>query len=649
MTGTETTVNAAKAALADHSWEDAYESLHSIEDSLDADGFSDLAEAAWFTGRIDEALAAHEAAYRLLDERGDNARAGWEAFQLSQLYVARDDMAQASGWLGKAERQLEPIEEGPGHGLLWFTRAIRARSRGNFDEAADALRRAAAIGRESGENNLYGVATSYLGSLQIELGNVQEGLELVDEATTAAVTGELSPFLTGVVYCSTIQTNWDMADFGRAAEWTEAAQRWCDEQSIEGWPGACRVRRAEIYALRGYWGQAEREAIRAGDELRQFQQLGYTADALYQVGEIRLRLGDLEEAEQSFREAGELGREPLPGMAELQAARGETDEAINSLLHVFTEPQQRMHRARVLVPLTQLLLEAGNVEQAQQAAGELEAIAETYATPALAAWADLARAECLVASGNPQEALVAATRACRTWDDLNAPYEAARARLGRGWVRRALGDRSGAERDLQAARSMFQRLGAKRDADRAATLIAEVKKAPQEATEVHKAMMFTDIVDSTKLLDVIGDHAWTKVLGWHDRTLRSCFGRNSAERVENTGDGFFVVFSNAGAAVECAIDVQKQLELHRESSGFAPEVRIGIHVGDITEVDESPAGREVHRAARVGALAGGGEIVVTRAIADETPFEIPVPIWRKEEVKGFSAPVEVGEVDWKTG
>ena len=649
MTTTAANLEAGRAALADHAWEEAYQSLKAAEGSLTAEGFVDLSQAAWFTGRSDEALAAHEAAYRLLADGGDDSGAGWEAFLLSFLYLSRSDFAQASGWLGKAERHLEAVSAGPGLALLWCVRAIRAHARNNLDEAISAMRQGAEIAGEFGQRDIYGVATSSLGVYEIERGNVDKGLQLVDEATTSAVTGELSPFMTGVVYCTTIQTSWDMADFGRAAEWTEAAQRWCDEQSIGGWPGACRVRRAEIFALRGYWDQAEEEALRAGDELRRFQLMSYAADALYQVGEIRLRLGDLEGAEKALHQAHELGREPLPALAELQAARGEVNEAISSLLHVYLEPHERMRRARVLVPLTHLSLEVGNIDQAEKAAAELEEIAAVYETPALSAWAAAAKAECLVAAGNAPEALVAATHACRVWDDLNAPYEAARARLGRGRVRHGLGDRSGAERDLQAAQSMFERLGAQRDTAIAAGLLESVKEVSSAPAPVHRAMMFTDIVESTKLVDAIGDQAWTRVLGWHDRTLQSCFGAHSAQRIDRTGDGFFVLFPNAGAAVECAIEVQTRLEEHRESSGFAPEVRIGIHVADITAVEESPAGREVHRAARVGALGGGGEIVVTRAVAEEVPFHLPMSPWRHVEVEGFDAPVEVAEVRWGAG
>jgi len=160
--------------------------------------------------------------------------------------------------------------------------------------------------------------------------------------------------------------------------------------------------------------------------------------------------------------------------------------------------------------------------------------------------------------------------------------------------------------------------------------------------------MVTDIVGSTRLAGAMGDESWTQLLAWHDRTLVECIKEHFGETVDRTGDGYLVTFAEASAAVTCAIEIQRALDRHRSDHGFAPSVRIGIHAADISDVDGSPAGAEVHRAARIGALAGADEILISRAVAGLLDVSITTDDWRSEEVKGFDRPVEVGRLPWRS-
>src|SRR2546425_10922810 len=117
-----------------------------------------------------------------------------------------------------------------------------------------------------------------------------------------------------------------LADYQRAAEWSDAARRWCEPHAESGFPGICRVHRAEIMRLRGSWSDAESEALHAADELQGFYHIA-AGEAFYEVGEIRLRMGDLTRAEEVFRQAHELGRDPLPGLALLRLAEGKGEGA----------------------------------------------------------------------------------------------------------------------------------------------------------------------------------------------------------------------------------------------------------------------------------------------------------------------------------
>jgi class 3 adenylate cyclase len=166
----------------------------------------------------------------------------------------------------------------------------------------------------------------------------------------------------------------------------------------------------------------------------------------------------------------------------------------------------------------------------------------------------------------------------------------------------------------------------------------------QDTQRVVKTFMFTDIVKSTNLLEVLGDEAWNHLLRWHDQTLRSLFAAHHGEEVVTTGDGFFVGFDSPEAALACAVDIQRTLQEHRTTQGFAPQVRIGVHAADATQVGRNFTGKGVHEAARIAALADGGEILTSTQTA--TPqFSVSEP--RSVVLKGITEPLEIVSVNWR--
>jgi class 3 adenylate cyclase len=213
-----------------------------------------------------------------------------------------------------------------------------------------------------------------------------------------------------------------------------------------------------------------------------------------------------------------------------------------------------------------------------------------------------------------------------------------------GRARRAAGDETGAEFELEAALAGFRRLDA-------APAIREVegllRVGQPEAARRMRTFMFTDIVGSTELVGLIGDEAWNDLRGWHDRTLKAEFESHRGEVVSHTGDGFFIAFDGPDQAVECAIAVQRRLREHRKQHGFAPWVRIGIHSAEATHVDDNYFGQGVHVAARVSALAGRDEIVVSaETVADLAQGRWAISEPRQAKVKGVAEPVTVHLVEW---
>ena len=342
-----------------------------------------------------------------------------------------------------------------------------------------------------------------------------EGMALMDEATAAAVSGELDPLTTGFIYCNTISACEHVADYVRAGEWTEAAKRWCERQAIGGFPGLCRVHRAGILRLRGAWSEAEQEARTACAELCEFSP-GYAAEAFYEIGELRLRIGALAGADEAFRQAMELGREPQPGLALLRLAQERLDAAVSCIERALTDEKREVVRARLLSARVEIAVATSDVDAAVEAAAELSAVAVRYGTAAFEAMAESAQGAVELVRGDTAAAVVHLRRAAQLWQKIDAPYETACARLALGRAYRAERDDQAALEQVQAAKSVFERLGAVPDARRAAAMLDGKEGSVERAL---RTFMFTDICKSTSLLEAVGDEAWRDLLRSHDETL----------------------------------------------------------------------------------------------------------------------------------
>jgi class 3 adenylate cyclase len=405
--------------------------------------------------------------------------------------------------------------------------------------------------------------------------------------------------------------------------------------------------------LRGAWVEAEQELRSALDELQNFN-LEFAAEAFYEIGEIRLRMGDLVEAEEAFRQAHELGRQPEPGLSMLRLAQGNTESARSSINRAVEDDSlDDLRRARLLPAQVEIALAAGDVDSAHSAAASLESLAERFGTPALRAAGLRARGEVEAAQGDTAGAARALRRSWRLWNEADLPYEAARTRMLLGLALRADGDEEGGSSEIKAAKSAFERLGAQLDLRTAMDLLGEevaegVPKAPVPGARVTKTFMFTDIVSSTNLVEAIGDEAWENLLQWHDQTLRKCFSAHRGVEINKIGDGFFVAFESPCDAVECAVTVQKGLVDHRKEHGFAPQVRVGLHEAEATQKGHDYGGKGVHTAARIGSLAGAGEILASHEVIEAARTRFPVSEPRLVSLKGVAEPVKVASIRLST-
>jgi len=640
----------ARAAGAEHRWHDALE-LFSAADAanlLTPDDLDLLGDAAWWTGDMTAAIAAQERAYAGHSAAGDHARAARTALQLATEYSHRLEGAVASGWVSRAQRLLEGTPEAHAHGLLERARRNAALNRGDLEEALEHANRVFEIGTRLADHDLIGLGMQDMGTVLVQLGRVEEGMALLEEAMVAAVGDELSPRAAAIVYCNATIACEDVADYRRASDFSEAAKRWCERQQIAGFPGMCRVRRAEITRLSGAWQEAESEARLACDELKDFS-LAYAGEGFYQIGEIRLRLGDFGAAESAFAEAHALGRDPQPGLAMLRLNQGQTDAARSLLRGALDDSTATpLDRARLLPALVEAAAAAGDVEQAREAADEMNRLAETYGTHALRAAAAGAVGQATLLEGAFDAAAESFRRARRIWQEINAPYETARARA---WLGRALiasGRNEAAALELRSAIATFERLAAEPDLKSAHAELERIEgasAAEQPTGTAERVFMFTDVVRSTNLIEAIGDEAWSALLRWHDETIRHLVIENRGEILDHAGDGFFIAFADADQAIAAATAIRRTMRDHRRDHGFAPAIRIGLHAAVATKSGSSYSGRGVHIAARIASLAGPDEILVSEDVLSASKRGSPHGPLRAEQLKGIRVPVSLASID----
>jgi class 3 adenylate cyclase len=375
--------------------------------------------------------------------------------------------------------------------------------------------------------------------------------------------------------------------------------------------------------------------------------------ALSEIGEIRLRTGDLEGAEEAFLQANDAGHDPNPGLALLQLAEGDVQAAAATIRDALDNPQagsfetppnSDLQRASLLPAQVEISLAAGDLDAARAGAVDLDQIAETTGVAAMRASAAWARGLLQLAEGQAEAAQQSFRGSAALWAELDAPYETARARMGLADAYRAAGNEGRAVLEYRAALASFDRLGAAPDARRATEALGEAVGRPAPR-QVERTFMFTDIVRSTNLVEALGDEAWGHLIRWHDEQLRSQFAAHRGEVVKAIGDGFFVAFQGPGDALACAVAIQRALAEHRRAHGFAPQVRIGVHAASATHEGLDYRGRGVNAAARVGALADGGEILATAQTAALAPTQ-PATGFRSVMLKGFADPVEVVSIEW---
>ena len=629
---------AGRSALDARRWREGYDLLAAAAASgdLPPEDLELLAWSAYLTDEIVQVVPVLERAYAGYVAAGNKARAAVAAVQLAHEYGSvRLQKAIGSGWLARAERLLEGEPEGVAHGYLALERGLGAMRVHDYEASKELGGKAERIGAEHGDMGLELRGRQRRAVSLIHLGEIDEGRRLLNEVNAAAYGGTLQPYDTVVLYCNAIGTCREVAAYDEASQWTERAELFCDEHAISAFPGVCRINRAEVMRYEGKLEDAEKAASEATQLLASWAPR-IAAAGYAEVGEVRLRLGDLAKAEEAFDLADDLGHDPEPGRSLLLLAREKPAAALASIRRALGDDLSPLTRARLLPAFVEIATAAEAIDEAAAAADELSETADRYDAPALHAAAAVAAGSVALARDDADGAVRPLRRALRLWQDTNARYEVGRARVLLARAYAATGDAEGSMHELAQAGSVFDQLGARIDAAKVDALLGR-----DAGTRVTMTFVFTDIDDSTRHLEHHGDSNWQKLLRRHDELVRRITTREGGSVVDHTGDGFFLAFPTAERAVAAAVEIQ------REAAGDLPfEIRIGVHTAEATSLGENYRGKGVHVAARIGALGSGEEIVASlETVAALNGVRTSEP--RSERLKGITQPVDVVSVDWR--
>lgn len=476
-----------REAFARRDWRAAHTELCAADESatLEPADVTRLATAAYLIGRDTDAINCWRRAHNALIDRGELEPAARCGFWIGFCLLLRGEVSQSSGWLARTQRLLDDRQlECAERGYLLVLVGLMAMGRGDASAACAEFSQAAKVADRFGDTDLASLSLLGHGQALIADRRTSEGVAHLDEAMVGVLADEVSPVLAGIIYCAVILTCQRIFDLRRAHEWTNALHDWCGAQTdLVAFRGQCLVHRSEILQREGELQSALEEAERACEQLLDPPQRS-AGRAFYQRGEIHRERGDFERAEEMYREAARIGMEPQPGMALLRLAQGDLEAAEASIRRVVDEasdtqgPGGGIPRAGVLGPYVEIMLAAGDLASARAAAEELGAIAADTEAPYLHAVSAEATGAVRLADGDARSALAELRRAWTFWQRLEAPYESARVRAQIARACRALGDDDTARMHFDAARTVFERLGAAPAKQRLDTATSDGPHAP---------------------------------------------------------------------------------------------------------------------------------------------------------------------------
>ena len=462
----------ARAAFARADWQaakDLYERVLA-HDPEDPDALDGLGQSSWWLGDKQAGVELRAKAFAAYQRRGDRARAGFIAAYLAGEYRIAGNTSLAQGWVGRAQRLLDGLDESAAHGWLEIELSKRAAEPAEEERHGQ---HAVELARRIGDSDLEAAALSHVGLARVAQGRVEDGMSVLDEAMAVAVAGEAEdPLAIGEACCITLVACEQLADVRRARDFGRTVSDFTRRRNYLPLASWCRAIYAHFLMASGRWADAEREFVAA---LNEFRRLAETdpVSALAGFAELRVRQGRLEEAAQLL-----AGSEDRPGaavaMVGLHLARGEVELASQRLeQRLEAAGEGDAYRAPLFALQAEVELARGRPDEARAAANALERLANKLDRDDLLATAVLQRAQVARLAAGQEPDASALEQAAETFARLELPLEEGETRVE--LARSLAGHRP--ELAIESARAglaIFERLGAARHADEAAGLLREL-------------------------------------------------------------------------------------------------------------------------------------------------------------------------------
>ena len=422
-----------------------------------------LGQSLWWLNDRHAGIEHRRSAYAAYQQRGDSLAAGGLATYLAAEHRIDGQLAEAAGWLARARRLLD------GHGVTPELGWLRIEEAKRAEDPLEAERHAGAaleVAQELGSRDVECMALAQLGRAVVRQGRTAEGIDLLDEAMTVALSGETSdPLACGDACCTTLVVCDDLADLDRAMQWCEAVVDFTARRRfipVQSW---CRSIYAGVLIRAGDWERAEEVLDAALSASADRRRGSGRILPLSVLAELRLRQGRREEAERLL--AGLDGPVAAPALIQMALARGEVETA-SELLERHAEALAA-DQPRVAALRGRVALAAGDAEVASEVAVRLRELAERLDREDLAADADFV-AGLAAARTESEMAAPALERAVAGFAGVGFPFEEGAARLALAEARAEAAPGAAIEA-ARAARDAFERLGARAEADRAAELL----------------------------------------------------------------------------------------------------------------------------------------------------------------------------------
>jgi ATP/maltotriose-dependent transcriptional regulator MalT len=453
----------ARDHMSGRKWEQAFAAFEAAEaaEPLTAADVELWAETAYLLARDEACLELLELAHKRYAEIGDVSSAVRLAFWKGLTLMFRGEAGQAMGWFGRAQRMLDDHgEDCVALGYLMLARFEQQLAQGECEQALETARQATEIGKRFEDKDLTACGLHLQGRALLVMGHTDDGLALFDETMVCVLSDELGPRVTGMIYCSVIQGCQLAFAYDRSREWTAALSRWCDSQpSLLAFTGTCMVHRAEVLQLSGHWADAVDEVERACERFERANSAGSRGPALYVKAEIHRLRGDTTAAEETFREAGECGCDPQPGLALLRLRQGKPELAAAAMKRALSSTPHNLRRSVLLRAAVEISLALDDVEMAKEHTEELQERAAAFDSDVLLAMANEAQARLALHAQDGASASRHLGRALEIWRAVGAPFEEANTRALMGDACELMGDEDGASMERHGARALFDELG----------------------------------------------------------------------------------------------------------------------------------------------------------------------------------------------